>query len=73
MSQVLEMLREDFRGRVELAITFYKALTASLRKHFKGNRVIASMEQGNDFLVLGIEALALGHAGTSIFKTRKFY
>ncbi|GKV49745.1 hypothetical protein SLEP1_g56479 [Rubroshorea leprosula] len=64
--QVLEMLGEDFRGRVELAITFYKALTTSLRKYFKGNDIIASMEQCNDFLFLGTEAITLGRAGMSL-------
>lgn len=61
--QLLEMLSEEFGGRVELAKAYYKALTASVRKHFKGNGVIASMEHCNDFMFLGTEAIALGRVG----------
>lgn len=57
------MLCEEFGGRVELAKAYYKALTASVRKHFKGNGVIASMEHCNDFFYLGTEAIALGRVG----------
>lgn len=64
--QLLEMLSEEFGGRVELAKAYYKALTASIRKHFKGNGVIASMEHCNDFMFLGTEAIALGRVGTSL-------
>ncbi|CAM8960925.1 unnamed protein product [Rhodiola kirilowii] len=39
---LLEMLSEDYGGRVELAKAYFKALTDSVRKHFKGNGVIAS-------------------------------
>jgi raffinose synthase len=63
--QLLEMLSEEFGGRVELAKAYYKALTASIRKHFKGNGVIASMEHCNDFMFLGTEAIALGRVGMS--------
>lgn len=62
--QLLEMLSEEYGGRVELAKAYYKALTASVRKHFKGNGVIASMEHCNDFMLLGTEAIALGRVGT---------
>lgn len=61
--QLLEMLSEDYGGRVELAKAYYKALTASVKKHFKGNGVIASMEHCNDFMLLGTEAIALGRVG----------
>lgn len=61
--QLLEMLSEDFGGRVELSKDYYKALTASVRKHFNGNGVIASMEHCNDFMFLGTEAIALGRVG----------
>ncbi|CAN6713822.1 unnamed protein product [Malus baccata var. baccata] len=60
---LLEMLCEDFGGRVELAKAYYKALTASMRKHFNGNGVIASMQHCNDFMYLGTEAIALGRVG----------
>ncbi|CAI9112710.1 OLC1v1013189C2 [Oldenlandia corymbosa var. corymbosa] len=66
---LLEMLSEDFGGRVELAKSYYKALTASVRKHFKGNGVIASMEHCNDFFYLGTEAIALGRVGDDFWCT----
>lgn len=67
--QLLEMLSEEFGGRVELAKAYYKALTASVKKHFKGNGVIASMEHCNDFMFLGTEAIALGRVGMFLFLT----
>jgi len=60
------MLSEEFGGRVELARDYYKALTASVKKHFKGNGVIASMEHCNDFFLLGTETIALGRVGNII-------
>lgn len=48
---------------MELAKAYYKALTESMKKHFKGNGVIASMEHCNDFMLLGTEAIALGRVG----------
>jgi len=63
--QLLEMLSEEFGGRVELAKEYYKALTASVKKHFKGNGVIASMEHCNDFFLLGTETIALGRVGNN--------
>lgn len=59
------MLSEDYGGRVELAKAYYKAITSSVKKHFKGNGVIASMEHCNDFMLLGTEAIALGRVGMS--------
>ncbi|KAJ0104731.1 hypothetical protein Patl1_18096 [Pistacia atlantica] len=53
----------DFGGRVELAKAYYKALTASVRKHFEGNGVIATMEHYNDFMYLGTETISLGRVG----------
>jgi hypothetical protein len=41
-------------------------LTASVRKHFNGNGVIASMEHCNDFMFLGTEAISLGRVGMSL-------
>ncbi|OMO49894.1 Raffinose synthase [Corchorus capsularis] len=49
MIEVLELLSEDFGGRVELAKAYYNALTASLTKHFKENAVISSMQQANPY------------------------
>ncbi|CAA2934250.1 galactinol--sucrose galactosyltransferase-like [Olea europaea subsp. europaea] len=66
---LLEMLSEDFGGRVELSKDYYKALTASVRKHFNGNGVIASMEHCNDFMFLGTEAIALGRVGDDFWCT----
>lgn len=58
------MLSEEYGGRVELAKAYYDALTASVRKHFKGNGVISSMQQCNDFMFLGTETISLGRVGT---------
>ncbi|KAK7354018.1 hypothetical protein VNO80_19474 [Phaseolus coccineus] len=66
---LLEMLSEEFGGRVELAKDYYKALTASVKKHFKGNGVIASMEHCNDFFLLGTETIALGRVGDDFWCT----
>ncbi|PON96700.1 Glycosyl hydrolase [Trema orientale] len=60
---LLELVSEEHGGRVELAKAYYKALTGSIRKHFKGNGVIASMQQCNDFMFLGTEAISLGRVG----------
>ncbi|OIV96951.1 hypothetical protein TanjilG_00533 [Lupinus angustifolius] len=60
---LLEMLSEEYGGRVELAKAYYKALTASVKKHFKGNGVIASMEHCNDFFLLGTQTISLGRVG----------
>lgn len=62
------MLSEEYGGRVELAKAYYKALTASVRKHFKGNGVISSMQQCNDFMLLGTETISLGRVGESSIK-----
>ncbi|KAG2710435.1 hypothetical protein I3843_04G026800 [Carya illinoinensis] len=66
---LLEMVCEDYGGRVELAKAYYKALTASVRKHFNGNGVIASMEHCNDFMFLGTEAISLGRVGDDFWCT----
>ncbi|KAJ7974611.1 galactinol--sucrose galactosyltransferase-like [Quillaja saponaria] len=66
---LLEMLCEKYGGRVELAKAYYKALTASVRRHFNGNGVIASMEHCNDFMFLGTEAIALGRVGDDFWCT----
>ncbi|CAL0306798.1 unnamed protein product [Lupinus luteus] len=61
--QILEMISEEYGGRVELAKAYFKALTASVRKHFKGNGVIASMQQGNEFMFLGDDFWSKDPAG----------
>lgn len=66
---LLEMLCEDYGGRVELAKAYYKALTSSVKNHFKGNAVIASMEHCNDFMFLGTESIALGRVGDDFWCT----
>lgn len=48
---------------MELAKAYYSAISASVKKHFKGNGVIASMEHCNDFMFLGTETISLGRVG----------
>ncbi|KAL7100656.1 hypothetical protein ACP275_08G008800 [Erythranthe tilingii] len=66
---LLEMVCEDYGGRVELAKAYYKALSSSVKNHFKGNGVIASMEHCNDFMFLGTEAISLGRVGDDFWCT----
>ncbi|KAJ0113738.1 hypothetical protein Patl1_02805 [Pistacia atlantica] len=66
---LLEMMCENYGGRVDLAKSYFKALTESVKKHFKGNGVIASMEHCNDFMFLGTEAIALGRVGDDFWCT----
>ncbi|CAN1774578.1 Galactinol--sucrose galactosyltransferase [Linum perenne] len=65
---LLEMLSEEYGGRVELAKAYYNALTASVRKHFKGNGVIASMEHCNDFII-SKDSDAMKYAGDDFWCT----
>ncbi|KAI3915228.1 hypothetical protein MKX01_035487 [Papaver californicum] len=67
--ELLEMLGEEYGGRVELAKAYYSALNDSMRKHFKGNGVIASMENCNDFMFLGTQAISLGRVGDDFWCT----
>ncbi|KAI3912687.1 hypothetical protein MKW92_049453 [Papaver armeniacum] len=67
--ELLEMLGEEYGGRVELAKAYYSALNDSMRKHFKGNGVIASMEHCNDFMFLGTQAISLGRVGDDFWCT----
>uniref|UniRef100_A0A0D6QS51 galactinol--sucrose galactosyltransferase n=1 Tax=Araucaria cunninghamii TaxID=56994 RepID=A0A0D6QS51_ARACU len=60
---VLELLSEGFGGRVDLAKAYFNGLSASVRKYFKGNGVIASMEHCNDFVYLGTKQITLGRVG----------
>ncbi|KAG9449795.1 hypothetical protein H6P81_009760 [Aristolochia fimbriata] len=66
---LLELVCEEYGGRVELAKAYYKALSDSVKKHFKGNGVIASMEHCNDFMLLGTETVALGRVGDDFWCT----
>ncbi|KAL5227636.1 hypothetical protein ABZP36_015901 [Zizania latifolia] len=66
---LLEMLCEEYGGRVELAKAYFAGLTESVRRHFNGNGVIASMEHCNDFMLLGTEAVALGRVGDDFWCT----
>ncbi|MED6113801.1 hypothetical protein PIB30_074224 [Stylosanthes scabra] len=69
VTHVLEMVSEEYGGRVELAKPYYKALTNSVKKHFKGNGVISSMQQCNDFMFLGTETISLGRVGDDFWCT----
>lgn len=66
---VLEMLCGQYGGRVELAKAYFGGLTESVRRHFNGNGVIASMEHCNDFMLLGTEAISLGRVGDDFWCT----
>lgn len=66
---LLEMVCEEYGGRVELAKAYFAGLTESVRRHFNGNGVIASMEHCNDFMLLGTEAVALGRVGDDFWCT----
>ncbi|XP_004515882.1 galactinol--sucrose galactosyltransferase-like [Cicer arietinum] len=69
VTHVLEMVSEEYGGRVEVAKAYYKALTDSVRKHFKGNGVISSMQQCNDFMFLGTQTISLGRVGDDFWCT----
>lgn len=60
---VLELLSQELGGRVDLQKAYFEGLSASVRKHFNGNGVIASMEHGNDFIYLGTDQICLGRVG----------
>ncbi|KAL9360295.1 hypothetical protein Peur_048418 [Populus x canadensis] len=56
----LEYVSEDYGGRVELAKGYYKGLSDSLSKNFKGSGLISSMQQCNDFFFLGTKQISMG-------------
>ncbi|KAJ3694292.1 hypothetical protein LUZ60_009772 [Juncus effusus] len=66
---LLEMLCEEYGGRVELAKAYFAGLTESVKKHFEGNGVIASMQHCNDFMLLGTQAISLGRVGDDFWCT----
>ncbi|PKI44491.1 hypothetical protein CRG98_035126 [Punica granatum] len=59
----LEYVCEEYGGRVELAKAYYKGLSNSLSKNFKGSGLISSMQQCNDFFLLGTRQISFGRAG----------
>ncbi|KAK9104393.1 hypothetical protein Scep_021237 [Stephania cephalantha] len=59
----MEMLGEEYGGRVELARAYFKAFNGSVKKRFGGNGVMASMQQCNDFMFIGTECISLGRVG----------
>lgn len=59
----LEYVSEDYGGRVELAKAYYKGLSNSVTKNFKGSGVISSMQQCNDFFLLGTRQISMGRVG----------
>ncbi|KAJ7008146.1 hypothetical protein D5086_005271 [Populus alba] len=59
----LEYVSEDYGGRVELAKGYYKGLSDSLSKNFKGSGLISSMQQCNDFFFLGTKQISMGRVG----------
>ncbi|XP_030454982.2 stachyose synthase-like isoform X2 [Syzygium oleosum] len=59
----LEYVSEEYGGRVELAKAYYKGLSNSLAKNFKGTGLIASMQQCNDFFFLGTRQISIGRVG----------
>ncbi|KAF8006675.1 hypothetical protein BT93_K0859 [Corymbia citriodora subsp. variegata] len=59
----LEYVCEDYGGRVELAKAYYKGLSNSLEKNFKGSGIISSMQQCNDFFLLGTRQISMGRVG----------
>ncbi|XP_059646571.1 stachyose synthase-like [Cornus florida] len=59
----LEYVGEEYGGRVELAKAYYEGLSKSLSKNFKGTGLISSMEQCNDFFLLGTKQISMGRVG----------
>ncbi|XP_059654358.1 stachyose synthase-like [Cornus florida] len=59
----LEYVGEEYGGRIELAKAYYEGLSKSLSKNFKGTGLISSMEQCNDFFLLGTQQISMGRVG----------
>ncbi|KAL2507561.1 putative galactinol--sucrose galactosyltransferase 4 [Forsythia ovata] len=59
----LEYVSEDYGGRVELSKAYYKGLSKSLAKNFNGTGLISSMQQCNDFFLMGTEQISMGRVG----------
>ncbi|KAG6575756.1 Stachyose synthase, partial [Cucurbita argyrosperma subsp. sororia] len=60
----LEYVSEEYGGRVDLAKAYYKGLTNSLVKNFKGTGLFSSMQQCNDFFYLGTKQNSIGRVGS---------
>lgn len=56
-------MSEEYGGRVELAKAYYKGLSDSLSKNFRGSGLISSMQQCNDFFLLGTRQISMGRVG----------
>lgn len=59
----LEYVCEEYGGRVELAKAYYDGLSKSLANNFNGTGLISSMQQCNDFFLLGTRQISLGRVG----------
>ncbi|PHU30501.1 putative galactinol--sucrose galactosyltransferase 4 [Capsicum chinense] len=59
----LEYVSEYYGGRVELAKKYYDGLSKSLAKNFNGTGLISSMQQCNDFFLLGTKQISIGRVG----------
>ncbi|KAK2968330.1 hypothetical protein RJ640_021719 [Escallonia rubra] len=59
----LEYVSEEYGGRVDLAKAYYRGLSKSLSKNFKGTGLISSMQQCNDFFLLGTQQISMGRVG----------
>ncbi|MCD7450018.1 hypothetical protein HAX54_003074 [Datura stramonium] len=59
----LEYVSEEYGGRVELAKKYYNGLSKSLAKNFNGTGLISSMQQCNDFFLLGTKQISMGRVG----------
>ncbi|KAL2535223.1 putative galactinol--sucrose galactosyltransferase 4 [Forsythia ovata] len=59
----LEYVSEDYGGRVDLAKAYYKGLSKSLAKNFNGTGLISSMQQCNDFFLVGTQQISIGRVG----------
>lgn len=64
--QTLEYVSEEYGGRVELGKAYYKGLSNSLKKNFKGTGLISSMQQCNDFFFLGTRQISMGRVGKEV-------
>lgn len=68
MYQTLEYVSEEYGGRVELAKAYYNGISESLAKNFNGTGLISSMQQCNDFFLLGTRQISMGRVGKEISK-----
>ncbi|KAI5071582.1 hypothetical protein GOP47_0013833 [Adiantum capillus-veneris] len=57
--------------RVQLSRAYYEGLSKLIKKNLGGNRVIASMEHTNIFMLLGTENVTLGRVGDDFWPELK--